>query len=172
MEKNKVKHVCYLISKTIEVFLGEWGHCPSFCPDLCTLKKLNSPRKAWWRIYHLNIPRIKDYQSGDTSSGQNECAMCWRYQECHPACAQEWWNPFVKIILLKAGSVSKLLCIWLRFSSRAGAELSGCPGLALPVMHHSTAQPGTAQPPSVRMLQTTTLFPVLTRGIWQGLGEG
>lgn len=92
--------------------LGEEGHCPSSCPDLCTLKKLNSPRKAqWrkWRIYNLYISPIKDHQTCAVSSGQNERAMCWRYQECHPACSVHKSGETLEMILLKAGSVSKLL---------------------------------------------------------------
>lgn len=43
---NKVKHVCYLISKTIGIYWESEGAVPALALISELSKKLNSPRKA------------------------------------------------------------------------------------------------------------------------------
>lgn len=136
--------------------LGEWGRCPSSCPDLWTLKKTEFTQEGTMKDISLEY------------SSDHGPAVLWHQQwsewECHVlkvsgmspslCCAQEWWDPFVERILLKAGSVSKLLCVWLRFISRAGSWALRMPWADTPcaaAQHsqalHSPQVSGCSRPP-------------------------
>lgn len=176
MENNKLRCIYCLISKTIGLYWENEDTVPALALAFMFFKD-------WTHTGKHDEEYITWFSSDQVPSGlwQKQCSLSSRMNvpcaediprvspnTCH---AEVWWDPSIKVILLKPGSASKLLCICLRFSSHA-ERLSSRDALALLSPCCGRAQPGTVQNPGLGMLQTTALLPIPTRGIWQGLGEG
>lgn len=120
-KKNKVKHVCYLISKQSSLgFSGRVKALSQLLPWSLHSQKTEFTQESMMKDISLEY-----------SSDQGPSVLWhkqWSEWVCHVlkvsgmslnlCCAQD---NFVKIIILKAGSISQILCIWRRFSSRAGS---------------------------------------------------
>lgn len=146
MEHNKLRCVYCLISKAIGLYWENEDTDPA--PALAFMCS-----KDWTHTGKHDEEYITWFSSDQVPSGpwQKECSLSGRMNvpcaediprvspnTCH---AQAWWDPSIKMILLKPGSASKLLCIWLRFSSHAERLSSrDALGLLSPMLRESTAR--------------------------------